>query len=195
MGKQRKYTSAGKELFVSALLEMLDSGTGLRELNLRKVARRIGCAHTNAYNYVASWEELIWWALKEALERMIAPTLEGEKDPFEASVDFALNHPGWYRLIWLEPLSEPPPQEVLDYLPEPANLFTRELQRMLVAYRGKEPEIWADPLEQKARILHAYLHGELSSICSGRSMEDSAKSRQMILADVRFLFQKLFETP
>jgi len=34
---------------------VIDKEEGLRGVNLRKIAREIGCAHTNAYNYFDSF--------------------------------------------------------------------------------------------------------------------------------------------
>lgn len=103
MSKQKKLESARKEAFIDAVLSMLDEGMSLRELNLRKVAKQVGCAHTNAYNYFTSYEELLWWSLKGALERMTAMVDPEHGGLTEAYVEFALDHPAWYRLIWLEP--------------------------------------------------------------------------------------------
>lgn len=205
MAKKSKLTSAGRDAFISAALEMLDEGTALRDLNLRKVARRIGFAHTNAYNYFGSFEELLWWSLREALERMIAfaagderagderaaavtneTTASGGGNLMEGYVDFALQHPAWYRLIWVEPLSGEPPLEVAEYLEVPSRLYTG----WLAACTGMEKS--DAELAAGGRILHGYVHGELAAISSGRVRSNPENMRTELLTHTARLFDLLF---
>jgi AcrR family transcriptional regulator len=200
MARKNKLTSAGRDAFISAVLEMLDEGTVLRDLNLRKVARRIGCAHTNAYNYFGSFEELLWWSLREALERMIAfaagderaaagtdeTTAPGGGNLMEGYVDFALQHPAWYRLIWIEPLGGEAPREVAEYLDVPSSLYTE----WLAAYTGLEKS--DAELAAGGRILHGYVHGELAAISSGRVRTRPANLRSEVLTHTVRLFALLF---
>lgn len=200
MARKSKLTSAGRDAFISAVLEMLDEGTALRDLNLRKVARRIGCAHTNAYNYFGSFEELLWWSLREALERMIAfaagdegaaagtdeTTAPGGGNLMEGYVDFALQHPAWYRLIWIEPLGGEAPREVAEYLDVPSSLYTE----WLAAYTGLEKS--DAELAAGGRILHGYVHGELAAISSGRVRTRPANLRAEVLTHTARLFALLF---
>lgn len=210
MAKKSKLTSAGKDTFIAAVLEMLDEGTALRDLNLRKIARRIGCAHTNAYNYFASFEELLWWSLREALERMIAfaagsgkmgsgkaaegktgdgtieTTSSGGGNLMEGYIDFALHHPAWYRLIWIEPLGGEPPREVAEYLDVPGRLYTEWLADCTGMETGD-----AD-LTANGRILHGYVHGELAAISSGRARSGPENLRTELLAHTARLFALLF---
>jgi AcrR family transcriptional regulator len=179
MGREKKLSSAGRESFVDAVLDMLDEGTGIRDLNLRAVAKRVGCAHTNAYNYFASFEELLWWSLRGALERMIEFTDPETEDLVAGYIAFALEHPAWYRLIWLDPLGGEPPASVKEYLPVPAGVFERWVEEHLGGARGID-------VERATRILHGYLHGELAAIVSGRlaGSRDELTERVQSGADV-----------
>jgi AcrR family transcriptional regulator len=186
MSKQKKLTSAGKEVFIDAVLSMLDEGMNLRELNLRKVAKRVGCAHTNAYNYFTSYEDLLWWSLKGALERMASMVDPDRDDLTEVYVDFALDHPAWYRLIWLDPLGGEPPAGVAEFLPVPGRVYTRWLAaRTGTAISGEE-------LETKARIFHGYLHGELAAIAAGRVAGPEEELKKRVLTGAALLFDLLF---
>jgi len=186
MSKQKKLESPGKESFIDAVLAMLDEGTSLREINLRKAARRIGCAHTNAYNYFASYEELLWWSLRAALEAMTSSVDPETGDIPETYVRFALDHPAWYRLIWLEPLSGDPPAEVAEFLSVPAQLYTRWLtSRFGSSFTGRELEI-------RGRVLHGYLHGELSAITAGRVTGTNKKMKERVLSGSALLIDSLF---
>lgn len=191
MGKKRKLGSSGKDLFIHTVLEMLDEGTSLRDINLRKVARRIGCAHTNAYNYFESFEDLLWWSLRAALEHLVSMTGDegenmGKHSLMELYIDFALAHPSWYRLIWMEPLGGTPPAEVKEYLKVPSRLFSR----WLVEYFSGDPN---DPdLAAGGRILHGYVHGELSAITTGRVEGTAKELKRQIMEHIERLFQRIF---
>ncbi len=198
MAKRNSPGSPGAERFTMTVLEMLDQGTAVREVNLRTVARRVGCAHTNAYNYFASLEELLWWSLREALEQMVrgadagAGQPTGTADPLLRYIDFALEHPEWYRLVWLVPLNGPPPPEVLAYLPIPGQMLGEWLGGYL-AERGAVPQE-AD-VQEGARILHRYIHGELAIRTTGRLSEPAAQFRRSLVNTTARLFQQLFAVP
>ena len=55
--------------FIDETLELIAEKGGSQEVNLREIARRIGCAHTNAYNYFVSFDELLWAAFRRGLKR------------------------------------------------------------------------------------------------------------------------------
>ncbi len=67
-----KTTTIGRQAFIDEVLRLLDEGVPIRDLNLRRVAKELGCAHTNAYNWFKSQQELLWFALGSALEHLIA---------------------------------------------------------------------------------------------------------------------------
>ena len=163
MSRARKLTGSGRDVFIGAVLEMLDEGVGLRDLNLRRVAKRAGCSHTNAYNYFVSYDELLWWSLRGALERMVTLAEPASEDLIDVYVRYALDHPAWYRLVWLDPLTEPPPAEVAEYLAVPARVFATWVATNL--WRGDQG---GGALDLATRVLHGYLHGELAAITTGR---------------------------
>lgn len=205
MSKRKKLDSPGKERFVATVLEMLDDGVGMRELNLRTVARRLGCAHTNAYNYFTSLEDLLWWSLQEALERMVSgylsPNSSGSPrsasapgDPLLTYIGFAVEHPEWYRLVWMVKLSTPPPPEVLAYLPVPG----RMLVDWLTGYLGRSGgvnSVSEEEIAAGARILHRYIHGELTVFVTGRLTEPVACFHRDLISNTNRLFQGLFGEP
>ena len=116
------------ERLIEITVNLIDENGGLQGVNLRKIAKLAGCAHTNVYNYFQNFEGLLWAALERILKRWLQYTEEQEQgspdlepDTFLAraiasQLDFALEHSGWYRFIWLEPLSGSPPPEVMEIL-------------------------------------------------------------------------------
>lgn len=168
----------GKEAFVHAVLELLDEGVSLRELNLRSIARHIGCAHTNAYNWFSSWEELLWYAMAEAIERLVRPweqisietmpSLGDRTNPFGSYIEYAITHPAWFRLIWLEPMSSPIPPTVAAILEKPS--------RLMLSWFTHHAKIHAEKpgFNTTVRMIHSYLHGELCLLVGRRIDHESA---------------------
>lgn len=183
-----------REQFIHGVLELLERGVGLREINLRRIARLVGCAHTNAYNYFASLQELFWYALDEALHRMVAysehardPGAPAAPEPFLAShVQFAIDHPGLYRFIWLDSLSGEPPADVAEYLAVPGLLFRQALAQA-AGLPTAQPAV-----VRGVRMVHGYLHGELCSYVARRlPADDSAALKHELVANTMLLFGEL----
>jgi AcrR family transcriptional regulator len=159
--------------YVDAALAHIDKSGGAGGLNLRELSRTIGCAHTNAYNYFASSDELVWHSLVGALARLMQYTLDAMAqvgaDPgprLEAfvgsQVEFAMAHPGWYRLIWLDPLPGTPPPALVSALNEPRMLFAEIIAKLA------PPALGEGQARHIADILHNYLHGALSKLVAER---------------------------
>lgn len=178
-----------KEQFITTALDMLQEGTPVRNMNLRQIARRIGCAHTNAYNYFSSYEELLWHALVRAQKLMIEEAYITERtteypDLICAYVDFALSHPSWYRLIWTEPLSGSPPEGLLEQMRRPSRIFNAWIEQI----SGRtEDNI------RIASMLHSYLHGELIKIVSRRVLVPESDVRTHIIERAQYMLQMLIQ--
>jgi AcrR family transcriptional regulator len=179
--------------YVDAALEHIDKEGGAGGLNLRKLSRDIGCAHTNAYNYFANSDELVWHSLVGALARLMQHTREAMAqvgtDPgarLEAfvgsQVEFAMAHPGWYRLIWLDPLPGKPPSELVPALHEPRAVFAEIVATLAPSALGPEQA------RHLADILHNYLHGALSKLVADRIPSGPpVEPATGIIADARLL--------
>ena len=186
MVKRKQGESTGRDEFVEAVLEMLDEGVQLYALNLRQVARRVGCAHTNAYNYFSSFSEMLWWALREALERLMSSTGRNNTDLIDVYIDFALEHPAWFRLIWLDTLGGSPPREVADFLSEPSDLFLSWLAGKLNLPKDDEHVV------RGARMLNSFLHGELVAFTTGRLEHSTSEFREQLISNTDMLYELLF---
>lgn len=175
---------------VDTALELLRGRREVKSLNLREIARALGCAHTNLYHYFSSYPQLLWAAYAAALGRMtqeIQRSLKKDFSPrllfhdfFQALVGVYLNNPGWFRLVWLEYLGEE--------CPESAVLSARAARRQMedtVAdlwrqSTGKTP----DPalLHRTVHTVHCYLVGELSNFLSGRRLlEDAVEFQEYVV--------------
>lgn len=179
---------ATRQRIVEATLALIVRNGGCRGVNLRQIGSRARCAHTNAYNYFASLEELFWAALLWALELQFADTEmalaapESAEAPLrtllEGQVVYAEENPALYRLFWLEPLSGQPPPEVLQRLDAMRSLWVRCLGAHLASLGARVDPAWA------AQIVHGYFHGEVCKLV-GRSafVPSSPDNRQRIVAN------------
>lgn len=162
---------------VNVTVEMIEENDGLQGVNLRQIAKRANCAHTNIYNYYQDFEDLLWDVFARIEELWEAewmpylqPDLQVEKfiERFaRAQIEFALTHPGWYRCLWLEPLSRKPPQHMMDARRQRRD----EMARVLIAnYPGMDVERGNNLF----MILFGYVHGSISLLVNGRIYRASA---------------------
>lgn len=177
-------------------LELIDENQGLAGVDLRKISRALGCAHTNIYNYFDNYPDLLWHALVEAVERLVNYTememakTRGKRDAFRvfigSQIDFAQAHPGWYRFIWMEPLPGAPREDLVPKLARPAVDFARHLTAIAPA------AVPAKTIARAADIVHGYLHGVLSRLVAGRYIQGvDPELRKKIIADAELVFQLL----
>ena len=177
-------------------LELIDENGGLAGVDLRKVSRALGCAHTNIYNYFDNYPDLLWHVLVEAVERLVnhtktamAKTRPG-RDAFRvfigSQIDFAQAHPGWYRFIWMEPLPGAPREDLVPKLARPADDFARHLAALAPAGTP------AKTIARAAEIVHGFLHGVLSRLVAGRYIQGADPGlRAKTIADAELVFQLL----
>ena len=140
---------------LDAAFSLLSEEGDVASLNLRKIARKAGCAHTNVYNYYPKLGSLKWAMLEKALERMEVRIFKSENASIEeiirSYIEFALEHPELYKLIWTSDLPvEDAPRDLS---------FLTGIPRKLAEYMPAGP----------ADILHSYVHGRLLSVIFNRS--------------------------
>lgn len=167
-----------KEQIVYTALELMRDKNDLRRLNLREIARTIGCAHTNLYNYFPSYTDLLWEVhavlQKKSMEMLAAKLSEVKiaelklKYFFDTFLDIYLDNKGWFRLAWLEYIG--------DNRPENDIIATNTASSQLNSYII---EIWEElygvSLDKEIvhRILHnthCYIVGEVSNYIAGRGL-------------------------
>lgn len=176
----------GRERIVAATLDLIVRNGGCRGVNLRQIAARARCAHTNAYNYFDSLEDLFWAALHQVLDTHFSDTEKALAAPaatsnplrtlLENHVSFAQRNPGLYRLFWFEPLAGKPPAAVLQRFDQMRQIWVRILGERLKALRSRTDPTWA------GHIVHGYLHGEVSKLIGRHAfVPQSADDRTRII--------------
>ena len=103
----RKRTGPTAERYVETTLELIAERGSSAEVNLREISRRIGCAHTNAYNYFESREDLLWHALRRVVELYCDAVSAGLNDGlsghayfrqvFGNMIEWSVENPGLHR--------------------------------------------------------------------------------------------------
>ena len=188
--------AVSKEIILENTLRLIDENGGINNVTLRDIAKSIGCAHTNLYNYFNSLDEIFWEALGKGLLMMMNYANTGtsiEIDPKEKFylllsniIDFSMDHPGWYKLIWSESIGGNPSREVIKILQEPSQGFNVGIMK---ASNNKIPEEKAILIGD---ILHGYLHGEVCKWTYNRSFIKSKEEAKIkILSNLKQLYELL----
>jgi len=196
MTANRKHVS--KEIIIETTLRLIEENEGIKDVNLRGIAKIIGCAHTNLYNYFNSLDEIFWESLAQVLLKMlndVESNLDAETDPEEKFylllsniIDFYMDHPGWYRLIWLESIGGEPSSEVSKILRIPSEGFTAGLIKLSNhKFSEEKAELIGD-------ILLTYLHGELCKWINNRSFKNGKEETKIkIFSNLKYLYKLLIQ--
>jgi AcrR family transcriptional regulator len=194
---QTNKNSINKETILRITLHLIEEKGGIKNVTLRDIAKKIECAHTNLYNYFTSLDELFWESLGEVLIIMMNYTdlgLKSNTNPEENIylllsnlIDFSMDHPGWYRLIWLDSIGGTPSIEVIKILHKPGEEFCAELIKA-----GNN--ISKEKANSISDILHCYLHGELCKWINKRSFIDSREEIKIkILSNLKYMYRSLIK--
>ena len=194
--KNRKGSAANK--YIDGMLDLIRERGGSHGVTLREVSKRLGYAHTNAYNYFTDLQDLMWATLRRALliyAKAIVLGLEDDLPPREYLrrmlsnyAEFGIKHPGLYRLISSDPIV---PEEI------PGDIigFVSELKSFMVAVVGAVggDSITSTQAGEITDILISYLDGEALAFIngrilpgedfSGRAAPNAMRIVQLMLAD------------
>ena len=185
------------EIILETTLSLIDKNEGIKNVTLRDIAKKVGCAHTNLYNYFSSLDEIFWEALGKVLIIMMdcsSNGLSNKKDDEEKFflilsnlIDFSMEHPGWYRFIWFESIGGNPSHEVTKILKKPGEGFSD-----LIKVNNKN--ISSEKASYIGSILHSYLHGELCKWINNRSFINTIEeTKAIILSNLKYLYKLLIQ--
>jgi AcrR family transcriptional regulator len=190
--------SISKALIVETALDLIRERNDLRGLNLREVARTLGCAHTNLYNYFTSYNGLLWEAhatLQEMFMELLAQKLKAAYDAelrldffFKAFVDTYLDNKGWFRLAWHEYIGGERPLRDIEVTEKTNAELNRHIAEIWKDLSGEYPDDG-----QTKRVLHnthCYIVGEISNYLMGRGLiDDEAELKAYITAEAIRMFR------
>ncbi len=161
------------ERYLEETLALVAEKGGSQGVNLREISRRIGCAHTNVYNYYAGLDDLLWAAFRRVIRdyaESMTVGLEGPLTPLEYFRRLVTNlasypqqNPGLYRFIGSDPIDvERIPADVLE-------LVTRVKAWMFEAFAAVSgPHLTAKEVEDFCNITYGYIDGETFNYINGR---------------------------
>ena len=151
-----------QQIIINKTLEMVEEQECAFNLNLRKIAKELHCAHTNIYNYFTSYDDLLWKATAEAIKRMSKAMFseEGVEGFVRKYITFAFEHKGYYKLIWYERFNTEIPDELKEQLGYPS----RRASEIYSSEMGKE----ISEVIETMHIAFAYVHGMLAMYLNNR---------------------------
>jgi AcrR family transcriptional regulator len=167
-----------KESIVNTTLELIRCRENIRSVNLREIARVLGCAHTNIYNHFSDLDGIFWEAVNHILVKssdFINEDLEkceGFQKRLELFysrfIQFYLQNKGWFRLFWIEKLEGERPQKNTDLTGEIVEGYVRILMELY-------EKVYSVKLENKQvmnifHTIHCYMYGEVAIFIAGRSL-------------------------
>lgn len=181
-----------KELIVETTLKLMRDKNDLSDLNLRKIARTLGCAHTNLYNYFPSYTDLLWEihaTLQEKFMDMVkertmtADTAELKlRYFFDTFVDIYLSNKGWFRLAWIEYIGEKRPEHDIVATEHAISKLIQIIADIWQELYGIVPDN-----ARIGRVLHnthCYIVGEISDRISGRGLiENEVELKEYIVGE------------
>lgn len=190
--------NVNRETIIDTAVLMIDENDGIKDVTLRAIGQRMGCAHTNLYNYFGSLEEIYWECLGRAMLIMLdemgredLPVPDQEEKLFlslSRMMDFFFAHPGWHRLIWLEPLRGKPPQNVEAVISLASGSFARQVVKASGAVLSDAR------VNQLCHIMYCYLYGEINTWMTHRhEMGTCEKVKESTQDNLRFLFRLALE--
>lgn len=178
--------------FVNTMLELILEKGGLTGVNLRLVSKRIGCAHTNAYNYFDGFDGLIFAAYDRALDLYGSAVIQDLNDISDGKacflkfvtniIDFALDHPGYYRFIGSDTFNiQGLSMETIGKAIQLKQFFLDLFYAVVRPYLSREES------DISASILMSYLDGELFNIINGRAFPEDKVDVRITLYTERLL--------
>ncbi len=191
----KKLENSTYKKYVETMLELILEKGGLTDVNLRMVSKRIGCAHTNAYNYFDGYEGLIYAAYDRALVLYGEAVVKGLDEIEDGGayfltfinniIQFALDNPGYYRFIGSDAFNL-------------AGLSATTIQKAIelktffldVFYAVTQPNLDREESDQNANILMSYIDGELFNIINMRAFPEEDTANRIITNTIKLM--KLF---
>lgn len=163
---------------------------GVGALSTRRLAKAVGCTATALYLYFDNKEALLHALMEEGFgmlgARLEAPSRTPESGQraralARAYVDFGLEHPAWYELMFLLP----PERLGAPYPPDKYRAGRRHLERLSEALSdatpGQSTRPEQDPADAlaAATLLWSSLHGLVALLLAGRV--DASLDREALI--------------
>lgn len=186
-----------KEQVIDVALNLMREKEDIRSVNLREIARVLGCAHTNLYNYFGSFDDLLWEAhvallqkASDSVKEKISQTDDEELKLqyfFFEFVDFYLNNKGWFRLAWVEIIGGKRPKSNEIATVQAVDTFVDSLITIWKNLYELEPQ--KEKMKYALHNVHCYIYGEVSIYIARRSLipEESEFKKYVVKEAVKMM--------
>mgnify|MGYP001827145301 CR=1 FL=1 len=182
------------ERFVEVTLEVIAEAGGSQDVNLREISRRVGCAHTNLYNYYATYQDLLWEAFRRGLILYGEFIVEGLGDSMEPDeylrrvitnlATYPEQYPGLYRFIASDPIDvEELPGDILEAVAGMKAWLTETFAAVSEGTSREASQVASD-------IVLSYIDGETLNLINGRVVPGE-DVRGRVVANATRLFDLL----
>ncbi len=181
--------------YIEGTLALIAERGGSTQVNLREISRRIGCAHTNAYNYFEGLEDLLQHAFRQVIRQYgeaITSGLDGNlsghaffRRMVRNMIEWSIQNPGLHRFISSDPLDpEQLPNDILETVIRMKKWIAQVLE-VLACERLNE-----QGLTRMVDVILGYLDGEVFNLINGRFLpgEDIAGR---VIDNIERLFELL----
>jgi len=179
-----------EERLIEATIDLIAEEGGSQSVNLRQVSRRVGCAHTNVYNYFDSYRGLQWAAFRRALRVYADYVVDGldASMPARAYLEravanlasFPQQNPGLMRFIGSDPLD---PEAIPADIIEAVTAMKRWFTSAVAAAAG--PGVREPDARETADIVLAYIDGETLNLINGRTIPDEDLAGRVVANAMR----------
>lgn len=167
-----------KEALIETALQTIDK-EGLDAITLRDITQKLGTSRSAVYRHFASKEALIIGVIQRGyaqLDELFTPIFQDRTQSVEerfekmgrAYLDFAIEHPNLYRLLFGENYRQER-EEVCDYKDESQATGLYALIGLLLEAQEEGIIARADPMVQAATVW-ASIHGLASLLIDGHLM-------------------------
>lgn len=190
-GNDTRGQSSTADRLVAETLALIAEKGGSAGVNLREISRRVGCAHTNVYNYFPSFEDLLWAAFRQVLEDYAAYLTHDLDDSLAADeylrrlatnlVDYPLRNPGRYRFIGSDPIG---PGGFPDDVLQTVASMKRDLVK---AFQAGMPGADLAEVEDACNIVYAYIDGETFNLINDRVVPGEDIGKRVVANALRLL--------
>lgn len=169
---KKKSEGTTKEQIVDMTIHLIDSKGGASSVNLREIARRVGCSAPNIYNYFVSMDDLLNTALIRICEdfntiiKKNMVQINNTKDllqlAFHSYIKYAVDNPGRLNFYHFEKLNFTISSEA----EASARRVGEHMAHLL--YTGIDRSVPFEKVLFISNVLHRYILGTLSDYITGR---------------------------
>jgi AcrR family transcriptional regulator len=188
--------SITKEQIIETALDLLKDKNDIRNVNMREIARVLGCAHTNIYNYFPSYNDLLWEAHLEIENKFIKQlsvifeNAFNHKDElyqfFFSLSEFYLDHEGWFRLVWLDYIDDVRPERDKNVTKKVVNTMVTMLEAIWLGIYPTAPT--KERIYSVLHNVHCYIIGEVSNYLNGRTFIQDNKLLKKHITETSITF-------